>query len=177
MSEPIKLGKLITDTQHRDAIHIAIVPVTSEYILTRGQHVRLAKGSTTKVEPSGSHLYEDSIGIVDPFLLDLIHPGEQFWLLLYPQTITSLRHEWTHPAFPVESESERWLREFADETGVTYSRLMSATEEWLKVGNWLIGGDEMVGKHVPDEFWEHYEKVTGRAVDENKKHSFFSCAC
>jgi hypothetical protein len=36
---------------------------------------------------------------VDPFLADPVQPGQMFWLFLYPQTITGLRHVWEHLAF------------------------------------------------------------------------------
>lgn len=87
MSE-LGLGKIITSPQCRDAIHIAIAPVTAAETLRSGQHVS-AQGS----------LAEPHVGIVDPYLRRPVQKGQQFWLCLYPLTVTSLRHEWTHPSF------------------------------------------------------------------------------
>ena len=90
------LGQLIvTGDRRRDAVHIAVAPVTATESLQPGQHVGLASpGDTDRVGPSDS-----PIGIVDPYLTDCVEPGERFWLFLYPGTVTSLRHVWSHPAF------------------------------------------------------------------------------
>jgi len=94
MEAPI-LGKFITDgDRRRDAIHIAVAPVTAAAALTPGQHVGLVGDDTEQVGPA-----DNCIGIVDPFLQRAVEPGQRFWLFLYPNTVTSLRHYWTHPDF------------------------------------------------------------------------------
>jgi hypothetical protein len=95
-SDTPNLGHLITNSdRRRDAIHIAVAPVTAAERLTPGQHVGFVQaGDTELVGPA-----ENLIGIVDPFLREEVQPGQRFWLFLYPNTVTSLRHVWTHPAF------------------------------------------------------------------------------
>lgn len=96
MDEGPQLGMLIEDgDRRRDAIHIALAPVTAAERLAPGQHVGLVEvGNLELVGPC-----DENIGIVDPFLSEDIEPGQRFWLFLYPGTITGLRHVWTHPAF------------------------------------------------------------------------------
>jgi len=98
VSEQPKLGQTPDSTAARDAIHIAITPVTSAERLFPGQHVGLIPGTSDRVTTAAPH-----IGIVDPYLTAPVQPGQRFYLCLYPQTVTSLRHEWTHPAFGVAS--------------------------------------------------------------------------
>lgn len=86
------LGKLVPEGMQRDAVHIAVVPVVADSVLKPGERVAIVDGMAT---PSW-----DGIGVVDPFLRDFVKNGERFWLFLNPGSITSLRHEWTHPAFP-----------------------------------------------------------------------------
>jgi hypothetical protein len=89
------LGHLADNTARRDAVHVAVAPVVAGEELSPGERVALGKygeayGPTSK-----------PIGIVDPFLTENVQRGQRFWLFLLPNTVTSLRHVWTHPAFKV----------------------------------------------------------------------------
>lgn len=113
------LGTILTEPQKRDAIHLAVLPAVAGRRLMPGDHVGIdASGLAT-------NLATPHHGIVDPFLGCQVEKGEQFWLVIYPRVITSLRHVWAHPAFPDEPEaiqktsdnknigaSEAWLRAF-----------------------------------------------------------------
>lgn len=119
MSEHLRLGELITTEQQRDAVHIAVCPVVAGQRLTPGTHVHVTDG---RAKRSGKE--DIPIGIVDPYLKANVSAGERFWLFLYPGSITSLRHEWTHPALPLPAQqtpvldekaaSERWLRDLCE---------------------------------------------------------------
>lgn len=91
-----QLGRLITDgDRRRDAIHIAVAPVTAAESLAPGQHVGFVRaGNLELVGPC-----DRPVGIVDPYLTANVEAGERFWLFLYPGTVTGLRHVWAHPAF------------------------------------------------------------------------------
>lgn len=116
MSESLKIGQIIETPQNRDAIHVAVAPVVANSTLIPGEHIGLLPDGTASANPP-------FIGVVDPFLTRRVQAGETFWMFLKPGSITSLRHEWTHPAFeavnkplnsPTKTESEQWLREYAE---------------------------------------------------------------
>ncbi len=91
-----RFGQLIEDGERRrDAVHIAVAPVTATERLVPGQHVGLVEEANFELVGS----CENNIGLVDPFLTQEVEPGQRFWLFLYPGTITGLRHVWTHPSF------------------------------------------------------------------------------
>lgn len=194
MSE-LPLGKIIDGEQQRDAIHIAVAPVIAACSLSPGQHVGFVEGSIEQVEAIAdgprSPQNKPAIGIVDPFLTVRVMTGDRFWMFLYPQTITSLRHDWTHPAFvaaPVttksntmhKSESALWLESHADMMDLTYSAMMRDAQTWLEEDEHTVQhGSESWRSDFGDpvEFWHHYEIVTGTVVPEERKRSFYCCSC
>jgi hypothetical protein len=184
VSEVTVIGELLNGDEERDAIHVAVAPVVAGERLYPGQHIGL---SAPGVAASTA---DKLIGVVDAFLKHPVLPGERCWMFLYPYTITSLRHRWTHPDFETAPEpeaqadnlvsfsaSEKWLRAFAERCDITYRVLMDGAKDWLEHHEYLNQGETLEGIRVPDEFWEHYEKVSGKAVDEDKKESFFTCSC
>ena len=78
-----KVGELASPDHKRDAIHVPVVPMRAVGVLQPGQRLR--------------------DGVVDPFLREPVQPGQWFYLFLFPGTVTSLRHVWTHPGFPDEA--------------------------------------------------------------------------
>ena len=87
-TQDIGVGRIIKGEAHRDAIHIAVAPAIATCKLFPGQHVD-ANGATAGKK----------VGIVDPYLHLPVMPGEQFYIFLYPGSITTLRHHWDHPEF------------------------------------------------------------------------------
>lgn len=90
-----QLGALLKEGEgQRDAVHVAIAPVIAAHQLQPGQRIGLLDDGLAAEENLA-----EAIGIVDPFLQFPVEAGEKFYLLLFPNTVTSLRHVWTHPAF------------------------------------------------------------------------------
>lgn len=171
------LGTIIDETEKRDAIHLAVAPVIATQKLFPGQDVGLVEG--------GAGVCARPLGIVDPFLKEPVYPGQHFWLVVYPRKINSLRHVWEHPDFPEEvsvteskhnlNESKEYIENLASSFDLTYEELMNGAKEFIEHGDYLTGESEMEGSSTPDEFWTHYEIVTGEKV--GNQGNFFSCSC
>lgn len=104
-----KVGQLVPDGERRrDAIHVAVVPATlhrHSSAAKPGEHVGIAE--FLQGEPiCDSWEVREFIGVIDPFLKEKVRPGQRFWLFLYPESITSLRHYWTHPVFAAAAQRE-----------------------------------------------------------------------
>lgn len=178
------IGKLLDDTAKRDAIHIAIAPVIANERLSPGQPVGFCQDSKERVYGS---LHASPIGIVDPFLRGPVFLDDRFWLFLYPHTITSLRHEWTHPAFSQEQPvltkevSEAWLRDFVARSdcpgyeAVLATAIGQGAEQWVHEYLHFVGMD--AHGEIPPEFWDHVEVVTGQTIPAEKRATSFSCGC
>ncbi len=197
-TNPPKLGEFLTGSaaqNHRDAIHIAIAPVRATMKLHPGQGIGFISDNAYDVG-----LVSEPLGIVDPFLQQPIYAGDVFYMFLYPNTITSLRHEWTHPAFERQDASP--TRDYVDqardekndaEVEALYTLQRFAEEDSMEVDEFvdqctayqLSGGTHhyTFGFDTPDifwsnldEMWDAWEVYTGRKVKVGRDN-FFSCAC
>lgn len=187
------MGKILLDKGEygRDAIHLAVVPVIAAHALYPGQHVGL-------IDDDKAGEVESPVGVVDPFLKVSVKTGEKFWLCLYPGSVTSLRHVWTHPAFafsgekdtppkaveqPDKKASEKWLREYAKRVSPydaeqsedkAYHNLMAGIAEGriFYHGSDLHGFDEL---EEPDELKHHAQIVLDKVISYDTFE--FSCSC
>lgn len=192
------LGSVIDESQKRDAIHLAVIPATANERLLPGDHVSYDETGLSERTKVG-----EGVGIVDPFLIEALRPGDRFWLVVYPRQISSLRHVWEHPAFPPSGEtepvaepspgitradSEEWLRQLA-------VRAAGGLDDGADGDGWdrytfdcfirdLQNGDgEYVVLHgrdndissIPHETWLHLSNYLGREVAPRATH--FSCTC
>jgi hypothetical protein len=175
------LGNKIDAYQKRDAIHLAVEPVEAECMLYPGQEIGLLPDGRASKNAS------KMLGIVDPFLTSNVYPGDRFWLIVFPRKITSLRHVWSHPDFTEEPEvgvtktasisiSVKWMEEFAARHDMTSADMIGAGMRYLDTGDYLVDGGKLEGESVPEEYWDHFEKITGRK-DKPEWTSFFSCSC
>lgn len=177
------IGKLITTEQFRDAIHVAVAPVVAAERLASGWHVGLNSNGEASVS-------ETPVGIVDPFLRDSVASGKRFWLFLYPGSITSLRHDWTHPAFSGpcaqpdgnKEASRQWMTDWAlkhmgedyygdgeiSSPDVALARAIDAGERNH------VGPYEDARDYIDNEWWNHWETITGKRGDRD---AYFSCSC
>jgi hypothetical protein len=178
--EDLKLGQIITGDQFRDAIHIAVAPVVAAYNLSPATHIGLDSEGKASVNAK-------KIGVVDPFLKNDVTEGQRFWMFLYPNTVTSLRHHWTHPAFtaqegvdPRMSHSEIWLRAYAmnlkpyETPDEAYRNLIEElrNNELSGHGTDLHSLSDVDDRH---ELEQHAAIVLGAPIDLSKFS--FSCSC
>lgn len=188
-----RLGKLAPADARRDAIHLAVIPAVALHKLSPGDPVGLnPEGMASRMCPD-----QNIVGIVDPFLDRPVEAGERVWVCLYPGTITTLRHVWTHPAIREENapppvavsvkdkrESEAWLRQFADEVGIAYVDVISAGDAYVDHGDLFCQGDResarnaMADADTRKAYWSHWQIVTGRTVPPaTTEGRVFSCSC
>lgn len=173
--------RTIPNNVQRDSIHIAILPGIAGEDLNPGDHVSLQNGRFFK--------HGHRIGIVDPFSqYNYWETNNNVLVMLYPRTVTNLRHVWEHPLIPNEesnaertplrSEDEAWLRAFSETHNVTFENLIRQAEESRGLFEdtewWVIYGEDAHGA-IPNEFWDRLERYLGRTFPH--RPSYFSCSC
>lgn len=178
------LGTIITEAEGRDAIHLAVENVVAAQELRPGEDIGFV--------PGGVGRCDEPVGIVDPFLTSPVLKGQRFWLVVYPRKITSLRHVWSHPAFPEadvpvqsisKSAAEIWMRKWAVEhMGYDYygdsDDTVSEDEAFasaIRAGHeHHIGPHEDARDHIDNEWWSNWEAITGEV---GARGEYFSCSC
>lgn len=194
------LGTIINAGEKRDAIHLGVEPAIAGEKLKPGEHVGF--GHAGELYKAYGNI--QAVGIVDPFLLNPVQENERFWLIVYPRQITSLRHVWEHPDFPASGETEtpesvagddeklhkmllllgegkavakEAIRTLADSLDVDYDELLDRAQEYVSCGEYWSEGDRFEGASIPQEFWNHYEKVMQTTVALSDRDNFLSCSC
>ncbi|MDE2010251.1 MAG: hypothetical protein KGJ09_09280 [Candidatus Omnitrophica bacterium] len=176
-----KIGTILDEFAKKDAIHIAVAPVVAGEELQPGDKIVLTQeGKAVKCTVISA------LGLADPFIArEKIKKDERFYLFLYPGTITDLRHEWYHPAFPEKLNQEidaqnresaqLWIRHWAENIGLSYDEAMEAAHAYVDFDEFLCEGGRWEGYSVPEEFWSHFKTLTGK--EPTYMGSFFSCSC
>lgn len=196
MADP-QFGRLVPDDfpDERDAIHIACAAVYAAEDLNPGDHV----GFVDKRQDYMGRSELAPVGVVDCFLPRPVKKGERFWVFLYPGTIKSLRHSWTHPSFDMrqqlirqieESPTKRRMKTFAESLNrdgtdydgnpyseVTFEELIDRATSYVNGGEYWSEGGRFEGQGLYPEFWSDFEELTGLKVPDGERYSFFSCSC
>jgi len=179
------LGKLVrTKDSERDAIHIAIISVTADCTLKPGVDVAvIARNDDFFATIEGY-----TVGIVDPFLKQDVKKGERFHVLLYPNTVTSLKHSWTHPSIkdipkPESKDIQRakaYLEEFASSNRISYQELLDILYEANDEGYYNCGSAEDLQDSLncdKENLLFYYSIVSGKQLNRDKDDVWFGCAC
>lgn len=178
------IGKLVEGAPLRDAVHIAVIPLMNAGgRLHPGEYVIRGKEEGTAL---GTHRLDwAAVGVVDPFLQKPVETGERFWAFLRPLTITSLRHLWTHPLFPLSGASAEIADAEAKDNARAFitARAESEGVSFDEVYRCAIQGNQVTVNfdcHVSmdDEFWAAVETLSGRKFDQgHRDDTYFSCSC
>ena len=182
----VEVGQLLNGTEKKDAIHVAIYPAIANKTLHPATPVTLLdENQDIAVQcPAGV-----SFGIVDPFLQKPVKAGERFYIFVNPNTITSLRHDWTHPALKPDQDvghdtkewAKRWMIDLGQKYGMNYDELMWAGEKWIDEGKVLTvhGTLDITNAWNEEErakYWECIEIITGKKPPSIEDEPF-SCSC
>ena len=113
------LGMIHFKKEKRDAIHLAVEPVTAGKPLKPGERIGIVDGFAYPIgyqyvpDKHVKSVGDDGVnrvgftrvkipyqGIVDPFLTTDVQLGDKFWFVMKPREVRSLRHVWEAEGFP-----------------------------------------------------------------------------
>lgn len=195
------LGTVITDKEvGRDAIHLACLPVTTsdEWTLP-GAHVGINPDNGVSVVSLSPR-----VGIIDPFLPKPVPKGTKVLLVIYPRTIESLRHVWSHPDIPDEAVGGPPAAKSEPSKPQTMEELRAALDTLGRILDPPVAGRTLIDAMdddgyitvygydahghipIPDDLWAAYETINGRKAERDPRGStddnwnvgvHFSCSC
>ncbi len=178
-----RIGKKLEGIAERDAIHIAVYPVTvATERLSPGQSVIIQDG---KAYPCAK---ERRMAIIDPFINGFVLQGERCFVFMLPGSITGLRHDWTHPDIEtahIDEDHETWLRDFAERYAFDYDDLIyqaqvisgSSWDHYITAHGRDLHGSNYLGEDH-ELFWHHLEGLTGKRFESEHRENFgWSCSC
>lgn len=188
------VGEILTQDARRDAIHFAVAPVVAADDIRAGGHVGLLPDGRASCGVA------TQIGIADPFLPRDIKAGERFWLFLYPNTITTLRHVWEHPAFTNEvtpqepanlAEARKRVEDFLAGADCAldcdeFIRVMRGEticrrddDEYptriYRRDEYIHHSNTDAHGDIPGDIWPHVEVLMGHPIKDRPEG--FSCSC
>lgn len=200
------LGTIIDDRAARGAIHIAVQPSIAGERLYPGDEVCYVNGKSThegKMVGIVDPFLKDTVRVGQRFWL-LVFPRKITSLRHvwehpdFPEEEPKkgLRKRRTKkevemapavyvtraPRTPAD-ESREWIENFAATYARQYEEVMETAASVVRCHNtahnhdYITGGSELEGEFVPDEFWDHYERVMGLATGTCPRENFFRCAC
>ena len=111
MSKEIELCAVNPFIRPRDAIHVAVVLVVAKEPLKAGQRIGIVGTSYYKNgEYLGAAFSTETCdryhGVVSPFIDPdtTLTKDDVFWMIMKPNTVTDLRHAWSHDVLPEDED-------------------------------------------------------------------------
>lgn len=183
------IGQILTEEQiTRDAIHIAVFSATSTEKVYPNEDVGIVGHEHgTDLYFVSSSTEKGFCGKVDPFLRNPVLPGKIFLVFLYPNTITGMKHIYSHPHLDnwdesVDTEMKKAKDYLMRAVGSLGFNSYDELRDW--VGDIFQGydedclhtdsGSEWMNENS-EEFWKNYEMVYGSRPREVPK--YYRCAC
>lgn len=174
-----EVGKILAEDAERDAIHVAVLPAYASVHLRVGDSVDLDDYGKAEPVENGK-----GIGIVDPFLKSSVLKGQRFYIFLYPNSITSMKHTWTCPSIDNRCENEyvQTLKKYAEKFEMSVDDLVQHIVTFSQGGEPLC-----LPFDTPDfntDLYDAVEMYAGRSVKEKIEERVdldferpFRCAC
>ena len=100
--EKLKLGSLVSRNQLgvRDAIHVPVMVVSPRHLLAPGASVVVVDNYLVEE----THVLSERHGIIDPYLADTVDPTDACLLIIDPEAVSEVRHDFKVRGFDYEQD-------------------------------------------------------------------------